>query len=46
MSCTEVKEYWSDLKRRHMEETGHLAMLKMSKDGILYCLKCGQQITL
>jgi hypothetical protein len=41
LSCTEVKEYWSDVKRRHLEETGHLAMIKMTKDGRVVCVHCG-----
>jgi hypothetical protein len=45
LSCTEVKQYWSDLKRLHMEATGHLAMIKISKDGRVLCVKCGQEIT-
>jgi hypothetical protein len=45
MSCTEVKEYWSDVKRLHMENTGHLAMIKIGKDGRIICIKCGQDLT-
>ena len=45
LSCTEVKAYWSDLKRRHREETGHLAMLKMTGDGRIVCIKCGRDLT-
>ena len=42
MSCSEVKQYWSDLKRHHLEETGHLAMIKITKDHRLICIRCGQ----
>jgi hypothetical protein len=45
MSCTEVKLYWSDMKRRHLEQTGHLAMIRITRDGRIVCLKCGQVIT-
>lgn len=45
MSCTEVKLYWSDLKRRHEDQTGHLAMIRITRDGKIVCLKCGQVIT-
>lgn len=44
MSCTEVKQYWSELKRLHLEETGHLAMIKMGKDGRVICIKCGKDL--
>jgi hypothetical protein len=45
LSCTVVKQYWSDLKRLHMEATGHLAMIKITKDGRVICIKCGQELT-
>lgn len=45
LSCTEVKQYWSDLKRRHLEEAGHLAVIKIGKDGRVICIKCGQALT-
>lgn len=45
LSCTEVKTYWSELKRRHHKETGHMAMLKMTGDGRLVCIKCGQDLS-
>ncbi|MDQ7782562.1 MAG: hypothetical protein RDU20_06775 [Desulfomonilaceae bacterium] len=45
MSCTEVKLYWSELKRRHLELTGHLAAIKVTRDGAIVCLKCGMTIT-
>jgi len=44
LSCTEVKQYWSDLKRLHMKETGHLATIKISKDGGIVCVRCGQDL--
>ena len=44
MSCTEVKRYWSDLKRLHLEETGHLAMINIAKDRRITCIKCGQSL--
>jgi hypothetical protein len=40
LSCTEVKHYWSEMKRRHMDETGHLAMIKI-KEGKIVCIHCG-----
>jgi hypothetical protein len=46
MSCTDVKRFWSDIKRRHQDETGHLAMIKIAKDGRIVCLKCGRDIIL
>ena len=45
MSCTDVKRYWSDMKRRHQDATGHLAMIKITKDGRIVCIKCGQALT-
>ena len=44
MSCTDVKRFWSDMKRRHMAETGHLAMISIKKDGRIICLKCGREL--
>ncbi|MGO8821721.1 MAG: hypothetical protein ACLQT6_07115 [Desulfomonilaceae bacterium] len=45
MSCTEVKQYWSTVKRLHMEESGHLAMIKLNKDGRVVCIKCGKELS-
>jgi hypothetical protein len=45
MSCTEVKQYWSDLKRKHSDESGHLAMLKLTKDGKVVCIRCDAVLT-
>ncbi len=44
MSCTEVKQYWSKMRQMHSQETGHLAMIKIGKDGTITCIKCGQTI--
>ena len=44
LSCTEAKAFWSDLKRRHMEQAGHMAMIKISSDGRVRCVKCNQEL--
>jgi hypothetical protein len=45
LSCAKVKTYWSELKRRHRQETGHLAMLKITGDGRIICTKYGRDLT-
>ncbi|MGC8605578.1 MAG: hypothetical protein ACP5VS_18090 [Desulfomonilaceae bacterium] len=45
LSCSEVKKYWSNIKRLHMEKSGHLALLKLDEDGRVVCIKCGEDLS-
>lgn len=45
LSCTEVKEYWGKVRARHREKTGHVAQIRIRKDGRVVCMKCNQELT-
>lgn len=44
LSCTEVKHFWSKVKREHMDRTGHLAQIATNEDGDVICFKCKEKL--
>jgi hypothetical protein len=40
LSCTEVKGYWGQIRRDHMDAYGHVAQLMKDDSGNWVCLKC------
>ncbi len=45
LSCTEVKDYWAEVSKRHKEDSGHYAQVRIKKDGNTICLKCGEDLS-
>ncbi len=45
LSCSEVKAYWGEVALRHKEAAGHVAQIRIRKDGRVVCMKCNQDLT-
>jgi hypothetical protein len=39
-SCTEIKRYWADIRKKHEEIYGHRALISREKNGKWICVEC------
>jgi hypothetical protein len=44
LSCTEVKQFWSRVKKAHEEAYGHRPLISQEADGQWFCLICARLV--
>jgi hypothetical protein len=44
LSCTDVKQYWTEVRDKHQRSTGHTAQITTDENGDWICLKCGARL--
>ncbi len=44
LSCTETKEFWADISRRHLELYGHRAHATTNEAGEWICWECKRRL--
>ena len=45
LTCTEVKQYWTQLKRAHEDRYGHYPRITTDEGGNWICLRCDRKMT-
>lgn len=40
LSCTEVKQYWAEVRNEHLRRTGHRAKITTNENGDWICFEC------
>jgi len=44
LSCTEVKEYWAEIRKTHIETWGHPARIVKDEDDNYICAQCRRKL--
>ena len=44
LSCTEVRGYWAQIRRDHVDIYGHVAHLMKDDSGNWFCCKCNGSV--
>ena len=44
LSCSEVKQYWSNIREAHLQSTGHPARITTDDGGDWICMRCQRKL--